>query len=100
MCLVARQVSSDVRNYEIHKIKSMDIRSLIHHLYPRLMALHDLEDTIAVPQGIEQPDGTFATQIAFPSCTRDTHTFMGSGGLYLIGAFNFVTSMSRMRVAE
>ena len=53
------------------------------------MALHDLEDTIAVPQEVEQPDGTLATQIAYPSCTRDTHTFMESGGLYVIGASTF-----------
>jgi protein transport protein SEC24 len=76
----------------------MDPRSLIHHLYPRLLALHDLEDTIAVPQEIEQPDGTLATQIAYPSCTRDTHTFMESGGLYVIGAFNFLASVSLVRV--
>ncbi|RXW18670.1 hypothetical protein EST38_g7189 [Candolleomyces aberdarensis] len=82
--LKARLVSSDVRNYEIHRIKSMDIRSLIHHLYPRLMALHDLEDSIAVPQQIEQPDGTLDTQISYPSCTRDSHYFMETGGLYLI----------------
>ncbi|KAF5314546.1 hypothetical protein D9611_007013 [Ephemerocybe angulata] len=82
--LKARQVSSDVRNYEIHKLKSMDLRALIHHLYPRLMALHDLEDTIAVPQEVEQPDGTFVTTISYPSCTRDSHLFMESGGLYLI----------------
>ncbi|KAJ3550127.1 hypothetical protein NMY22_g625 [Coprinellus aureogranulatus] len=82
--LKARQVSSDVRNYEIHKIKSMDLRSLIHHLYPRLMALHDLEDTIAIPQEVEQPDGTVVTTISYPSCTRASHTFMESGGLYMI----------------
>lgn len=82
--LKARQVSSDVRNYEIHKLKSMGLRSLIHHLYPRLMALHDLEDTIAVPKEIEQPDGTRVTTIDYPSCTRASHVFMESGGVYLI----------------
>jgi protein transport protein SEC24 len=66
------------------------------------MALHDLEDGIAVPQQIEQPDGTLDTQISYPSCTRDSHYFMETGGLYLIGtllllvhlAFNLLSNAS------
>ena len=40
--LKGRYVSSDARNYWIHKILSMSARGIMHHLYPRMMAIHDL----------------------------------------------------------
>ncbi|KAH6917831.1 protein transporter SEC24 [Coprinopsis sp. MPI-PUGE-AT-0042] len=82
--LKARQVSSDVRNYEIHRLMSMDMRSLVHHLYPRLLALHDLDDRIALPREEQLPDGTVVTRISYPSCTRDSHFFMEPAGVYMI----------------
>ena len=64
---------------------SMGMRSLVHHLYPRLLALHDLDDRIALPREEKLPDGTVVTRISYPSCTRDTHFFMEPEGIYMIG---------------
>ncbi|KAG6841490.1 hypothetical protein C0991_010348 [Blastosporella zonata] len=69
-------VSSDARNYHAHRMNSMSIRSLIHYLYPQLMALHDLEDTTALPNEYGRT--------RFPSVTRNSHTFMEADGIYLI----------------
>ncbi|KDR79957.1 hypothetical protein GALMADRAFT_242124 [Galerina marginata CBS 339.88] len=82
--LKARQVSSDVRNYHIHRILSMGPRTLMHYLYPRLLALHDLDDTIALPQMVANPDGTTSERILMPSCMRNSYFFMEAGGIYLI----------------
>ncbi|KAF8183126.1 sec24-related protein [Pholiota molesta] len=82
--LKARQVSSDVRNYHIHRILGMSPRTLMNYLYPRLLALHDLEDHIALPQLITNDDGTTAERILMPECMRNSYFQMESGGLYLI----------------
>ncbi|KAG6877304.1 hypothetical protein C0993_008729 [Termitomyces sp. T159_Od127] len=71
-------VSSDVRNYHAHRMNSMPIRSLIHNIYPQLMALHDLEDDAALPSDSE------STRIRLPSVMRSSHTFMEANGIYLI----------------
>ncbi|KAJ3484676.1 hypothetical protein NLI96_g5488 [Meripilus lineatus] len=55
----------------------MSARTTIQHIYPRLMAIHDLHETIAVPD----PDTGF---IDFPSLMRDSHLFMAGHGVYLI----------------
>lgn len=85
---IARQVSPDVRNYYIHRMLSMSPRDLIYFLYPRLLALHDLDDQIALPFAVDDTiDGETQTPtpISMPSCMRNGHYFMEAGGIYLIG---------------
>lgn len=57
---------------------AMGVRSMMHHLYPRMMALHDLDDVIALPQ-------PGSGEIELPSLMRDSHLFMEGHGMYLIG---------------
>lgn len=70
-------VAADVRNYAAHKMMSMDLRSLVHYLYPPLLAVHDLTDEIALPDG----NG----EIKWPSCMRSSHLWMQAHGVYLLG---------------
>ena len=70
---------------------SMSPRDLIYFLYPRLLALHDLDDQIALPFAVEDAvDGETQSPMAripisMPSCMRNGHYFMEAGGIYLIG---------------
>ncbi|KAI0764559.1 sec24-like protein [Trametes elegans] len=72
----ARNVTADVRNFYAHRIMAMSARSLMFHLYPRLLAVHDLNDEIALPDANGKID--------LPSLMRDSHMFMESHGVYLI----------------
>lgn len=72
----ALSVSSDVRNYYAHRMNSMGVRSMMNHLYPRLVALHDLDNETALPDGLGI--------VRFPSGMRNGHAFMQANGLYLV----------------
>lgn len=60
----------------------MSVRSTIQHIYPKLLAIHDLHETIAVPN----PE---TGEVDFPSSMRDSHLFMRGEGVYLIGESHF-----------
>ena len=71
-------VSADVRNYYAHKLLGSSARGLVQYLYPPLMSLHDLDEKIALPD----PD---TGRIKIPSLIRNSHLFMSSNGVYLLG---------------
>ncbi|KAI0066899.1 protein transporter SEC24 [Artomyces pyxidatus] len=75
--LKARNVAADVRNYNAHRFLGLSVRGMMFHLYPRLLALHDLDDKIALP---DLDTGA----IEMPSLMRGSYLFMEAGGLYLI----------------
>ncbi|KAF9788107.1 hypothetical protein BJ322DRAFT_605700 [Thelephora terrestris] len=70
-------VSADVRNYYAHKLLACSARSLVQYLYPPLISLHDLNETIALP---DQVTG----RLKIPSSMRNSHIFMSSNGVYLL----------------
>lgn len=57
----------------------------MHHLYPRLMALHDLDDEIALPK-------LDSSEVELPSLMRNSHLFMEGHGVYLIGKQSTIES--------
>lgn len=59
----------------------------MHYLYPRLVALQDLDTEIALPQSVETSEGTFTEKIRMPSCMRNSYHFMEADGVYLIGGY-------------
>ena len=66
----------------------MPVRTVLHHLYPRFMALHDLTDTIALPAvQVNAADGVVleTNEMQLPGLMRDSFTGMRSNGVYLIG---------------
>ncbi|KIM70512.1 hypothetical protein SCLCIDRAFT_12458 [Scleroderma citrinum Foug A] len=81
--LKGRNVSADVRNYYVHKVLSSSIRSTLQYLYPRMLALHDLEETIALP---EAETG----RMAYPALMRNSHLYMEARGVYLIDNEEFM----------
>jgi hypothetical protein len=71
-------VASDVRSYYAHRLLTASTRRIMELTYPRLLALHDLDDTIALPD----PNSGV---IDMPACMRSSHLFMEAGGVYVIG---------------
>jgi len=59
--------------------------TLMYYLYPRLLALHDLDDKAALPQVVENEDGSTSIKVVMPSCMRGGYYFMEGGGIYLMG---------------
>ncbi|KAI5121951.1 hypothetical protein M0805_002022 [Coniferiporia weirii] len=85
-CLRAHNVPADVRNYYAQRLLAMPVRTMLRHLYPRFMALHDLTDTIALPAPITNADGTSGDTVSveLPSVMRDTFTGMRADGVFFI----------------
>ncbi|KAF8137561.1 hypothetical protein EV363DRAFT_1318334 [Boletus edulis] len=81
--LKGRNVSADVRNYYAKKILSMSVRNTMQYLYPRLLALHDLDENAALA---DATTGHFY----LPSLMRDSHMFMEAHGVYLIDNDEFM----------
>lgn len=61
-------------------------------LYPRMLALHDLDEAIALPQPVPAANGTatddggeVVMRIDMPGMMRCSYRFMQAGGVYLIG---------------
>ncbi|KAI0300156.1 hypothetical protein B0F90DRAFT_1630148 [Multifurca ochricompacta] len=75
--LKAKYIDPDARNYHRHKLLGASVRSTMYHLYPRMLAVHDLNDSIALPH----PETGIAEM---PSLMRGSHVFMRESGIYLI----------------
>lgn len=74
--LKGRNVAPDVRNYMMHRFMSMGAREVVQSLYPRVVPIHDLDETIALP------DPT-SGRILFPSVMRNSYLHMTADGIYL-----------------
>ncbi|TDL14313.1 hypothetical protein BD410DRAFT_797254 [Rickenella mellea] len=98
-------VTPDTRAYYSHRLLNMPVRTTLQYLYPRLLALHDLTDDIAIPNSVvsavpPRPTSTtsisdsestsvFAqerhmSQLKLPALMRNSHLLMEGYGVYLI----------------
>lgn len=77
--LKGRNLGSDVRNYHVHRALAMGCQETMNYLYPRVMALHDLDDRIALP------DPEHGGRIWYPTNMRASYTWMEGHGIYLVG---------------
>jgi protein transport protein SEC24 len=70
-------VASDVRVYHAHKLASLGVAATAIYLYPRVVAIHDLDDTAAT----YDPD---SGGLILPSFMRASYLGMQSNGCYVI----------------
>ncbi|KAF9517526.1 hypothetical protein BS47DRAFT_1371371 [Hydnum rufescens UP504] len=70
-------IGSDIRNYDAHRIKWMGATSLLSYLYPRLIAIHDLDEHVGIPD-------LNSSWIPLPTPMRPSYLYMEAHGAYLI----------------
>ena len=61
---------------------SVSVRQVIEHIYPPLIALHDLAASAAVPDPV-------TGILVIPACMKNSHLQMTADGVYLIGWSQF-----------
>ncbi|TRM62340.1 hypothetical protein BD626DRAFT_458744 [Schizophyllum amplum] len=75
--------ASDARAYAAHKLLRSSVRGIVRRAYPRVMALHDLDEGAAVPVKENGQEAGKTTKIIWPSLMRASHLFMEAHGVYL-----------------
>lgn len=66
---------------------ALSVRGVMQRLYPYLLSLHDLDDTVALPD----PDHGSLTM---PTMLRSSHIYMQAHGIYLLGEFGCIYLLS------
>ncbi|KAL1672299.1 sec24-related protein [Schizophyllum commune] len=69
-------VAADVRVYAAHKLLAGGVKEIVRRCYPRVMALHDLEEGACL---VPDEHG----RITWPTLMRASHMFMEAHGVYL-----------------
>ncbi|KAI3998254.1 hypothetical protein K525DRAFT_281509 [Schizophyllum commune Loenen D] len=69
-------VAADVRVYAAHKLLSSGVKEIVRRCYPRVMAVHDLEEGACI---VPDEHG----RITWPTLMRASHMFMEAHGVYL-----------------
>ncbi|KAI5888444.1 vWA-like protein [Schizophyllum commune H4-8] len=67
-------VAADVRVYAAHKLLAGGVKEIVRRCYPRVMAVHDLEEGACLAKEGE---------IVWPTLMRASHMFMEAHGVYL-----------------
>ena len=114
----------DARNFYAQRILSMPVLTLLRHIYPRLLAVHDLTpdavfpllsappqqlpaeseegkqwETNAEAELVAKFESTLklgSGEVRMPSLMRDTHTNMTANGIFLAGKNLIVLHSSRI----
>ncbi|KAL1689793.1 hypothetical protein GGG16DRAFT_126158 [Schizophyllum commune] len=69
-------VAADVRVYAAHKLLASGVKEIVRRCYPRVMAVHDLEEGACL---VPDEHG----RITWPTLMRASHMFMEAHGVYL-----------------